>query len=298
MGTENKLFVVTNIDVKNVTWARSYLDSASRAGIEIVDPLSYKPGSHIYIGDNIPPVNRFTGDKNYYFLAASSLPPSDSPTADDVEIELNNIQRTDATLLVSNAEKQKINRVYPEVSGKLVVNGFPVDIDRIMRHRSEKVPKTVCFLGQSREIKNPDFEIELVQELVRSGFECFHSSPSTLTRRKDLEKVGCYTYENIRGRRYFKLVSSCQYYISTSKYESLGVSGIEASLLGCVAITPRNTGQADWCPPAQTYENYDSKEVVDIVRSRPVPEVNPKLDWYHPIQYFKRVRSLTSIKND
>jgi hypothetical protein len=299
MINKENLNIIRNLDTKKVTWSQSYIQAAKNLGIYTSSRIDNKFQRQLFLGDNIPEISNTYNNLNLYFLAASTLPVSDSPKQSDIEKEFKNINQTNYTFVVSQSELKKILNVYPNLSEKIKVAGFPVALSQLAnQYQNTKKSKRVCFLGETREIKNIEFEIQLIEKLKKFGFECIHSSPNVISRQKELNKAGCLTYENMRGTQYFQLIKSSQYYISTSFYESLGVSGIEAALLNCITVVPQHTGQAEWCPAQQTYKHYEFSEIFEILQTHTSPNPNPKLEWYRPNLYFERVINSTPINNE
>jgi len=282
--------IVANLDINNVTWARTYLKSAEENRIEVTDDPNIQ-ADKIFIGDNIP-IAKITDHKRHlYFLGASSITPSDSENLKDIEIEFLNMNWADLVLVVSNAEKWKILSKREYFNKKILVNGFPLNLREInMFKTTKKIPNSVCFLGETRYIKNTDFEICLIENLKRLGYEVCHLSSKPMLRRKELEHAGCRIIENVEFKKYWEILSKFKFFTSTSFYESLCISGIEAFALGCTPIVPDHSGFKDWCPDNLRYKNFDEKEVIDIMkRNENVNHQISKLAWYDSKSYFMRI---------
>ncbi len=277
--------VVINLDPHKVTWAQSLIESAQKNKVAVISQkeAAKRKNNYLFIGDEINE-SLFTGNsgKNIYFLAASSIPPSDQSTKKMIDLEVSNIKWAYKTIVVSREEKNKITKTYKELERRIVLSGFPLDMTKIKSFLKEgKVENSVCFLGQLREIKNPNFEIRLVKYLSKRGFLCSHFSPWGNPYKKSLLKNGARVIENIRGEDYLKKLSTYQFFISTSSYESLCVSGIEAYLLNCTPITPNNSGFKDWCPSTNRYDNFSKKDVFSlIIKLKGQKLDNKKLNWY------------------
>ena len=227
-------------------------------------------------------------------MGASSVPLSDSISQNEIDTEFFNMDWANLVLLVSNAEKSKILSRRSDLDNKIQVNGFPIDIDGLMTiKKTAKYPCSIVFLGQTRKIKNVDFEIELINRLKKHGFAVYHLSSREISQKKYLEQAGCVVVEGVESKRYWKLLSKFQFFASTSFYESLCVSGIEASVLGCVPIVPNHSGFTDWCPSKLRYEPFDSNNVMDIIdKNKGLDSFSIDLSWYSSRKYFSRINFL------
>lgn len=293
MFNENKRAIVCNLDTSHTTWANTYIRSALDNGIRVTSDCTF-PVERIFIGDEIPISNINDRQKHIYFLGASSIRPSDSESQHDVDVEFSNMDWADLILLVSSSEKWKVLSKRSDLENKVLVNGFPLNINELTAMpKIAKIPNSLCFLGQTREIKNIDFEIEMIQRLKRRGFDIYHLSSNEVSHKKPLEQSGCVVIEGVESEKYWKLVSRFQFFASTSFYESLCVSGIEASALGCIPVVPDHSGFKDWCPDNLRYSPFDVKDAIDIINKNNNNHLYPiDLSWYNSKNYFLRINFL------
>lgn len=212
---------------------------------------------------------------------------------------MDNIDWADLTIVVSNSEYNKIVGVNEELGRKVKVFGFPIDFSRLRKFKGRKKKKgSVCFLGETRAIKNPEFEVALIQFLSSKEYKCFHLSPSFVSYKDRLLSSGCRVVEGVRGERYFSLLSKFEFFISTSHYESLSVSGIEAFLLGCVPFVPDHSGFIDWCPPENRYRVF-KKEIIfeTMLKAREDSDKEVDLSWYSADNFFRRLENELVVRS-
>jgi hypothetical protein len=281
--------LVKNLNTDDVTWALSFQQSALEAGFKVSDSTYTISHIKLFIGDVITPEMIADNALNIYFCAA----------IEGLEEERRSIGLTDVTLLASSQELSKAARYFPEYdSSKYLVNGFPVQVSKIKKMASdwsEKKPKSVCFLGETRPEKNPEFELRLILELTQQGYRCAHLSPAAISISDKLQDLGCEVVENIRGAKYLAKADEFQFAINTSHRESLFISGIEAHALGAVPIMPNmpTSGYFDWCPEELMYEPDNIGQVIQLISELSEsnrPQLN--IDWYDEQQYFSRLKSL------
>jgi len=306
------LRVVRNLDVAGVTWARSFLRAAAQAGV----PCSDEPARghvNLYLGDELPTPRV---GRTVYFLAAFSATPGECDDSNQRVRELANIHAADLTITVSEAETARVRTFAP--SARLHTGGFPVAVtacEKVGRLDSAEIRMdavgttgsveaadhparidgarrthpfrgaTVCFIADDRPIKGLVFERQLILRLHALGYRTVHLSPSTLSNRRGLERLGCTVYEGLSGPAYWSVIAETTHFCSTSAYESLCVSGIEAAMLGCACAAPDVGGFRDWCP-----ERYTPGDVASALASIAVarPYV-ASLQRYLPRRFFSTV---------
>jgi hypothetical protein len=290
------LVIVSNLFRGQVTWSNSFISCAIKNGIEVVsegDAADFSVNK-IFIGDSIKKEPYTTQGKNIYFLGASSVSPSDYPTPEKINLEVENMKWSDLTIVVSRSEQDKVLGLDKRLKNKVKVMGFPIDFSRIRKYKKRnKKRRSVCFLGETRKIKNSEFELKLIKFLNQKRFDSFHLSPKKVGIKNELISLGCKVIEYITGDEYLKLLSSFDFFISTSFYESLSVSGIEAFFLGCKPIVPDHSGFMDWCPQGNRYKDFDEQLVFNTIQKVSGNESNDKiLKWYSGEEFFKRVDSV------
>lgn len=265
--------VVQNIKPESVTWEGTFLSAAKTEGIE-VSATAKDNRINLFMGDAI---DRRRIGKSVYFLAALSAPPGE-PDSLLLKNEIANMQWVDLIVVPSQAEYNRAEIYWPK---KIIVGGFPI----IQPHMQEKkVERLVCFIADDRPIKNLDFEEMLLPAINAGGFQIMHLSPTKLHRRAALEKLGAVVFEELSREDYFRMVSQASHYVSTSKYESLSIAGIEAALMGCACITPDVGGFKDWCP-----NRYTEYTIPAVLKQFEAPLPSKNLDFYSPRQFFSRI---------
>lgn len=290
--------IVINLDPQKITWASSFIKAARKNKIAVVSQKEAmkRKNNRIFIGDKInKQLFEKVPGKNVYFLAASSIYPSDNSKKKQINLEISNIRWSDKTIVVSREEKNKIVTQYKSLKNKIVTLGFPIDIAMLkgIAKRSNKKENSVCFLGELRKIKNPDFEIKLGSYLIKHGFFCTHLSPGKNKYKKTLCKKGFEVIENIKGDVYLSNLSTYQFFIATSKYESLCISGLEAALLNCIPITPDSSGFKDWCPKKYRYDSRSLKNILNLMFNLKSQKHHlKKLNQYSDYIFFNKINSL------
>lgn len=275
------LCVIANLDVSRVTWAPQFVAAAQACDI----PVKAKPlenWRNLFIGDSLPTK---IPPKSIYFLAAYSGSNLAQRLEPDVLREHSNIDSVNLTLVVSSQEYVRLKLQKP--SSQVMVNGFPVfPVDAKLNREFKKTKRKVCFIAQERPVKNFEFEYELIPALRLDGFEVVHLSPTALPSQRKLESLGATVHINPTRASYWQILDSSSHFISTSMYESLGVSGLEAAKTDCLCITPDCGGFKDWSP--NRYKNYTVESVFEKMRSAQL--VSPrKLSWYSSKNYFNRL---------
>ena len=284
--------LVFNLD-PGVTWAASLDRCAASSGIpRLTTPEDDRTGTVVYLGDRLPP--RAAGRREFYFLAACSLPPNDGEG--DWAEEAANIARVDAVLLVSTSERDKVAAA-GSPPAKLRIVGAPLQVladprpapVRRVRHR-------VCFIGQLRPIKNPALEVEVVQALLSHGYECVHIGWLDREWRDRLEDAGAQIVTTPSRQAFLEAVAGCGFYAATSFSESLCLSAMEAVALGCVPVVPDHSGFRDWCPARYRYAALTVQSAVErLLALDDAGETGPGgavLDRYHPRRFFDRIDAL------
>lgn len=288
--------VVKNLDVGAVTWAKLFCEQAERYGWGVVDTPCSGNTYRLFLGDTISKEVLCMDGLNIYLLAAFEGSSS----------EISNIESTDVTLLPSRSELRKVRQVIPGLEiRKLLVNGFPVNTQELLRLRlpfGEKGEKSVCFAGETRPEKNPELEIAVARRLVKEGFSCIHMSPFAVSYKEELANAGVSVMEYVQHSLYINMLTNYRFIVNTSLRESLWISGIEGAILGGIPIAPNHesSGLTEWCPNHLLY-NYSSpiedilKKVTRIREADAIPL--SIFSWYDSSQYFKRLcEHLVTIK--
>jgi len=290
------LIVVKNINIDKVTWAKTFIESADKYGLEVVEEFDAdRPEmSRLYLGDTINKnklFDRNTNKKNIFFLAASSVCPSDDESREQIKIESENLKWADLNLVVSSSERKKITYLGKTVLDKTMLSGFPIDTMMIKSYfNKNKLKNSICFLGEDRHIKNIEFEARVCRYLTNHGFNCVHLSPREIINERLLAKSGCKLLANISGRAYLRQLSKFKFFISTSFYESLCVSGIEAMLLGTIPIVPNHSGFVDWCPEKLRYCKNDITSIYSLIQENMNRRIDDsKLSFYDYKNFFDRI---------
>ena len=278
--------IVKNLNMDQVSWSRTFCDSAEYEGIRVVESPVDDYQNRLFIGDTIS--SRMLGKRacNIYFLAA----------VDGTDEEHDNILKTTYTTTVSNAEKERVMRIFPDVDhNKIEVDGFPVDLNTIAGMADmqlDKIDRSVCFLGRTDADKGIGMELGLTECLSADGYSVFHLTPHAASARLELERAGSQVIEQLRGEDYLKLLSRMNCVVNTSPRESLFVSGIEAAALDIPVIAPdvADSGIWDWNDPENFYQAEDTDDAIKAIRrvckKDTVSAVT--IDQYQPFRYFDR----------
>ena len=198
-----------------------------------------------------------------YFLAACEALTS----------EHTSMLLTGATIVPSSQTLRQVAQAFPDIDpSRLHILGFPLDLDRLATFALEwkkKEPNSVIFLGETRPEKQPDLEVNIAKKLIDLGYTCYHSSPTKVSIRSQLEDIGVQVIEDIQGEDYLKLLARMQYVVCTSSHESLYVSGIEGTALGAQVILPNNpdAGYMDWCVRENLYNPDDVQSAVERIQA-------------------------------
>ena len=223
MGKEtSQPVVVPNLNIREVTWAPAYCRAAENNGLRVTNQPSKMESRRVFIGDIIPSELLADSQVAIYLLAAIEC----------LQVEKENILNTHLSLLASTAELTKASDYFGDTgSEKLFVAGFPINVAELEKYYiswDKKIRNSVCFLGETRPIKNPSLELEIIRKLHARGYHCFHLSPRGVSISDELKALGCQVIEGISGDAYFRMASQFQYVVNTSYSESLYISGIEA----------------------------------------------------------------------
>ena len=289
----NCLAIVANMDVGQVTWAPSFIDAARKSGIRIAYAYSRGIGVSLFIGDRIPWEKVENEVSVYYFLAASSIGSKADGAFELEKRELFNMRRAAGTFVPSNAERNKVLSRYGMLSGKIHVVGFPFCLEEVSSHRKRKIPKSVCFACEPRKEKNIGFELYLIDRLVAQGYTCIHMSPGPNQYREIMKEKGCQVLENNSRKDFLDRMGEYTYYISTSHYESLSCTAIEAAVLGCIPITPDRGGFTDWIPDENRYRNDHVDTVLDVLeKAVPIDDCHPMYARYDHSVFFSRLKEI------
>lgn len=288
--------LVFNLD-SGVTWAASLDRCAATFGIpRLTAPEDDRTGTVVYLGDRLPP--RAAGLREFYFLAACSLPPNDGEG--DWAEEAANIARVEAVLLASTGERDKMVAA-GSPPGKLHVVGAPLQVLADTRPApARRIRRRVCFIGQLRPIKNPALEVEVVRALRVHGYECVHIGWLERDWQERLEEAGAQIVAAPSRHAFLEAVAGCGFYMSTSFSESLCLSALEAAALGCVPVVPDHSGFRDWCPARCRYAALTAQAAVERLLALDAGgeaggEAGPGgaiLDRYHPRRFFDRIDAL------
>jgi hypothetical protein len=291
---EEQPVIIHNLDVDKVTWASTYCDNARSVGLRTSESVNSGDISAVFIGDRIGYRQLAYLKRSGYFLGACE--------GDSLERE--NIINTDATFLVSSTEKTKIKYLLGDPApDKLNVAGFPVDITLLQGYTKkwgEKLDRSVCFLGETRPEKNPEFELEVAGLLMESGYQCFHFSPTEISYGEKLSRLGVKVVEGLRGEDYYKNASLMQYAVCCSHRESLYVSGIEVAIMGSVPILPHNeeSGYVDWCPRELMYDYPIPESVLYLIGNVGDDKKGViNTDFYNKNSYFDRIKQEMEVRN-
>jgi len=291
---EREPVIIHNLDLDRVTWAITYCTNARKAGMKTSSSVGPEDKSAVFIGDDIALDQLACLKRSGYFMGA----------CEGGEQERDNILNTDVTFLVSSTEVAKVNRLLGiSDTDKLTVTGFPIDVGLLERYATrweDKIDRSVCFLGETRPEKNPEFELEVAKLLIQSGYNCYHFSPTYVSLSDRLSDLGVTVVEELRGNQYYNRAALMQYVVCCSKRESLYVSGIETAVMGSVPIVPNNqeSGYVDWCPRELMYDYPIAESVLYLIRHFGADKVGVvNTDYYHNSSYFDRLREAMEMRH-
>lgn len=150
-------------------------------------------------------------------------------------------------LACSRSEYEEIRRRLPEANCKLVENGFELKGQSSDKASDFQEKCRVVTVAQIRAQKNPSL-FALIARLVRErhpGIEFFWIGDGNEERKKELEDAGVQVTGWLGREQVFERLSSATVYLSTSSWEGLPVSVLEAMSLGCLVIATRCPGNVD-----------------------------------------------------
>jgi len=184
--------------------------------------------------------------------------------------------------IFANSEwcKACISSAYPEIAGKVVVTGFPMDYRVLLPYR--QVPKEddlVVFNQRFALEKLHILELEVARLLAGQGFRVQHlsglteeelirSNPALGPLLAGARQRGLQFVYNPDKHTYLLNLAKAATVITTPVADMLPVSLIEAIYLRAVPVAPRTLCFPEFVHPDNLYTPYDLTEVTDIVMSQ------------------------------
>lgn len=266
------IHVVVNLDQERVSWVNAFMRNAKGQTLTCGPTVAPNADFNLFLGDNIPWDSIDTGETNViYFLAATALNPALPANRVLQSIELENISRAAMTLVPSHSERGLVALAAPGIDlKKIQVVGFPVNTNQPIGPGAAEQP-SVCLISDLSPVKNPEFEVRLVDYLQAKGFVVGHFLTTANPPKSLVQQLSCTVYERMPHQQYIEALGQYDYYISVSHYESLCVSGIEAALAGCIPLCPSHSGFLDWCPASNRFRSTDCNAIFDrLQRAHPL----------------------------
>jgi glycosyltransferase involved in cell wall biosynthesis len=167
----------------------------------------------------------------------------------------------------SQSEMTQIKRYIPFSNCQLVENA--IDTSSWNSDSSLIVPNTVLTVGQIRPQKNPQLFAEIAKSLTPLGFKFFWVGDGESEIDKQLLTESGVTILGWKSPKEVKtLLQKSQIFLSTSLWEGLPVSPLEAMLSGCTAILSNCAGNTDIIDNTYNGFIFNSKEeCIDIFTS-------------------------------
>lgn len=287
--------VVFNLKKSEVTWAASFIEASRFSNISYSDIPNPNTAINLYLGDDIDWDSAPKLSLNVYYLAATSFNSMINASKAEQGQEIRNFAKSDFVVLVSKAELEILKLQLPWLNfSKFVVLGFPINFEKLTEYRTKiKKDRSVCFVSNLTPIKRPEFQMELCEFLLKQGFEVSHFSSLNSPMIESLRKIGCQVFERLNPQEFLKSMAGHQYFISTSSYESLSVSGIEAAVMGLIPICPSIGGFKDWCAPENLYGQYEPEHVVEVM-SQAREMALDELSWLSGKLFFEGLKKLAN----
>lgn len=169
------------------------------------------------------------------------------------------------------------------------VSGFPVSV---AGYSTLKVCNSICINHRFGPDKNVNFAIDLVRPLRREGYTLDWLVPSlpigdlsTIAKGAGVNFVVSKTKAD-----YFKHLSSYEYALSTTMYESLSVSCVEAVMLGLKVIAPDRFAFREFLDAKYLYDPYSIADVLSKFCIEKKPENN--IDWLRKGNVLKKYKEI------
>lgn len=169
--------------------------------------------------------------------------------------------KTSTYLACSNSEKNWINRYLPKISVRVLENAVDVSLwldDNPWNERANRI----VTVGQIRYQKDPARFASVASLLKKSkpGVEFVWVGDGDLNSRLLLESAGVSVVGWKNTNEISNILSGSKYYMSTSLWEGMPVSPIEAMLSGCVVLLSNCPGNVDIIVDKETGVIFDTPE--------------------------------------
>lgn len=280
---KQKLHVVTNLEVSQVSWAAGFCNSAYSAGATIVTP-EQAPANvpKLYIGDEVPWDQIHDPGLTGYFLAA----------VDGTAQEQINVERAAMTTTPSMADYERAQRML--AGSRVFVDGFPLNLAELDLVRSNVIKHQkgrVGFVGRTDIDKGVDAELALAAVLKKRGIQAVHLSSASNTISAELTALGVEVLENLTREQYLGRLAYLGCVVNTSPRESLFVSGLEASRLGVPVVAPlvEGSGITDWNMKDRFYRPDNFEAAADMIEAAIESDEVPDVTRYSASCYVNRV---------
>ncbi|MFZ2959394.1 MAG: glycosyltransferase family 1 protein [Candidatus Ozemobacteraceae bacterium] len=189
------------------------------------------------------------------------------------------IRKTDRYLVISDFTRSQLVHHFPEASGKptFLLSGYnswvfrrdsflEADREQIRQNRIGLPGRILLFVGSCEPRKNIPFLLSLMPRLARhdcslaivsgyswgnTGINSILSSPGFPSNRVKFIRISGF-------HDLATLYHACDAYVSTSKYEGLGMPQLEAMACGLPVVSPRNSSMIEIVDGAGlTVEGWD-----------------------------------------
>jgi hypothetical protein len=183
-----------------------------------------------------------------------------------------------------------IRTAYPEFAQKVIVTGFPHDLEQYQRfHKTEKESGLIVFNQRFALERLHILELEIARRLTKKGYRVKHllGTPRDRLQLNDTalsalfaaaDEAGLEFVYNPDKEAYYRNLAQASVVITTPVTDMLPASLIESIALGAVPVAPNAFCFPEFVHKDNLYTPYDLNEIINIAENRPQRS--------HPIQQY------------
>jgi glycosyltransferase involved in cell wall biosynthesis len=254
---------VLNIMLSQVSYCRAALSCPHPDSVMAFDWSIYQAAVEVAQHFNVPLITRMSMSpvllsKQGYVFGLNSNERSEQALHNGLcEMEIRGLRHADRIIHVSHAYEAMYKSVVPEFSYKSrqVIDGINLALWQSIPAHQYALPgknkKKIIFLGRLSEVKGiiplckavvpSDIDLIFVGSLDTADVVCKKAIEEKKTREENVYTIGA-----LYGEEKVKALKSAQALIMPSYHESFGAVALEGLAAGCVVLSSRVGGLADF----------------------------------------------------